>query len=169
MFKNGLEPVTESGIIFGKNQIGGVEDLLKNRMSFAFSRRVAYEIKEGASWTCEISGKRAEDGWKMDAGHRYTHDKKDPRYNDPANGMCICLEEHLKQHIDLYNEALCSDNDEYIDWAYHSVRLIARRAYIDGLRSLDHYAEVPLDIIDDRDTVIEILNDYGLNPEELIL
>ena len=167
MFNKGLEPVTDSGCIF--NKIERIEDIPQNRMSFAFSKRVAYEIKDGACWTCEISGKKAKDGWKMDAGHRYTHDKKDPRYNNPENGMCICLEEHLKQHIELYQEALCIGDEAYIDWAYHSTRLIARRCYREGLRTLDHYAESPLDIIDDRDTVVGILTDNDLNPSALIL
>lgn len=167
MFNFLKEPVTESGIT---TKIGKIEDLeFRNRMCFAFSRSVAIEIKERACWQCEVTGKRYEDGWRLDASHKYTHDRNDPRYNDPDNGICLCLEEHLKQHIELYWDSIEHGTEQYRDWAYHSLRLIARRAYIDGLRSLDHYAEFPSDIIDDRDTVVEILSENGLDPKQLLI
>jgi hypothetical protein len=167
MFNFLKEPVTESGI---KMRLDNMENEdFRNNMHFAFGRQVAIEIKEKAGWQCEVTGKRYEDGWKLDASHKYTHDKRNPRYNDPDNGICLCLEEHLKQHIELYWDAIENGTDEYMDWAFHSVRLIARRCYREGLRTLDHYAEVPSDIVDDRDVVVEILLEGGLDAKEIII
>ena len=166
MIKFELEPVTDSGHIKKFES----QKLSTEQFSFAFGKATAVEIKNRANWICEVSGRRYEDGWKMDASHRYTHDKNDPKYNDPDNGICLSLPEHLKQHIDIYKDSLLNGyTQDYKDWARASVQLIARRSYRDGLRTLDHYAAVPLDIIDDRDLVIEILTDNDLDPAEFIL
>lgn len=161
-----LEPVTEEGLILNGHNFEQEDSRLEERMSKAFSKKVAYGIKRNADWRCEVSGREMGDGWKCDAAHRYTHDKRDPRYNDPKNGICLSILEHLKQHIGIYFDALENGSQEYIDWAKASLRLISKRAYSQGLRTLGHYQEVPLDITDDRDAVIETLYEHGVKTPE---
>jgi len=140
-----------------------VPEINEQVSQFAFSPMVAKEVKNKAGWTCEKTGRRASDGWRMEACHD-NHDKNNPYYNNEVNGRCFCLSAHLEQHVRILQTC-----PEYMrSWADVSVHLIAKRAYSKGLRYEKHYYENPLDIIDDRDEVVAILMELGLDPEEYI-
>ena len=153
-----LEPVTPSGF-----NMPIPEEQSEYVTQFAFSRDVAQNIKRQADWTCEETGKKAADGWRLEAAHD-CHNKHYPYYNNEVNGKCLCIASHLKQHIKILET--CPAHMK--GWAKASIKLIAKRAFTEGLRYSKHYFEYPLDIIDDRDEVVNILVDGGLDPEEYI-
>jgi len=154
-----LEPVTPSGF-----NMPIPEEQSEYVTQFAFSRDIAREVKDRADWECEETGRKASDGWRMEACHK-NHDKNYPYYNHPDNGNCLCLLAHLEDHITLLERT----KPHKRKWAYRSVQLIAKRAYFDGQRTQEHYFNNPLDIIDDREEIVEMLSNYGLKPEEFIL
>ena len=159
-----LEPETVGGFELG---IVKREEVNESVSEFAFNSRVAYEIKENNNWMCEITGRKKSDGWRLDASH-INHDKNNPYYNNTRNGECLCLTEHLKFHIGIYQDYLNNGTEDQIAWAVCSLRLISKRAYSRGLRTDEHYQDKPLDIIDDRDEVVEVLKDAELNPTAFI-
>ena len=79
---------------------------------FAFSRDVAREIKDNADWECEETGRKASDGWKMEACHK-NHDKNYPYYNS------------LKTFLSVYNKVVLYILQERYNQAY----LISRSGY----------------------------------------
>ena len=158
-----LEPVTDTGLILNGQNIDH-EEIRENISEFAFSASIARQIKERVGWECEETGRKAEDGWRLEAAHD-CHERNNPYYNNPCNGRCLCISAHLQQHIKILETA----PDHREEWAYRSVQLIAKRAYSKGLRTEEHYFDKPLDIIDDRDEVVDILRSNNLEPEEFIL
>jgi len=73
--------------------VGGIY-LLSN---LAFSKKSAREIGKRAGWKSEISGKSFWDGWVLHMAHK-NHDKSSPLYDDPSQGVCVTVEEHLEMH-----------------------------------------------------------------------
>ena len=63
----------------------------------AFSIESRKEIGKRDNWTCQVCGKKFQDGWLVDAAH-YDHDKTKENYNNPKNGRILCLDDHLKEH-----------------------------------------------------------------------
>lgn len=119
-----------------------------------FSYESRKEIGAREKWTCEDCGRRFQDGFMVDASHN-CHDR-DENYDNPDNGCIQCLHCHLVRHIEIMQ-------DEESDWSVQSVRLIAMRAYNNGLHTYNYSTEETL--VNDRNEVIELLESYGLDTD----
>jgi hypothetical protein len=64
----------------------------------AFSPASRRKIGERDNWTCQVTGKRFQDGWVVHMAHK-NHDKSRADYDDPDNGITLAVEAHLAQHI----------------------------------------------------------------------
>lgn len=132
---------------------------------FAFPREIAVQIKEDNQWKCSCGRgmNRADGGYLVDASH-LDHDKRNPYYAHPSNGLCECLLCHTQRHIDLLKEA---DDDSY-DWAFYSVQSIARRIWDRGLHSKSYRFSKNIDIDDDRVELVELCNNNDIDLFELL-
>lgn len=119
-----------------------------------FSLESRKEIGKRERWTCCQCGRSFHEGWMVDASH-IDHEHNDS-YDDPNNGEIRCLICHLEYHIDLMQQL---DNN----WSIQSVRLIASRAYQNGLHTYKETTEETL--CDDRNEVVTILQNYGLDTD----
>jgi hypothetical protein len=70
----------------------------------AFSPASRRKILQRDGWQCQVTGKKASDGWMLHAAHK-NHDKSLSNYDDPANGITLSVEAHLAMHIAARNQA----------------------------------------------------------------
>ena len=100
--------------------------------AYAFVPRVAKEIKDRDGWTCQITGQKASDGFRMEASHI-----TDGEYNtDPNNGVCLSLMGHFIDHV---NKLKATNNMQLQNYHYASCKLIIQRALGLGLRYPSYY------------------------------
>jgi hypothetical protein len=125
-----------------------------------FSPEIRREIGRRDKWTCTSCGNQFKDGWMVEASH-FNHDKKSGDYDDPDNGTIECKQCHLKRHIELMLEL---DNP----WSIKSARLQAMSCFRNGFRTHKHYESFPEDLQEDQFRVVEILEEYGLDPDYFI-
>lgn len=64
--------------------------------SNAFSRAVRRQIWDRAGGVSELSGRS---DWPRECAH-YDHDRDNPDYNNPDNGILLLRNEHYMQHVD---------------------------------------------------------------------
>jgi hypothetical protein len=129
---------------------------------FAFHPSVAREIKERDRYKC-LCGNSRKEGYKLHASHK-DHDKNNPYYNNPDNGTCLCVECHLREHIHLLQEA--SDDD--INWAWHSVRLLAQGVWDDSFHTRGYRFKYGDTLEDDRQHLVGVFDSYDLDVFEFI-
>jgi hypothetical protein len=80
----------------------------------AFSRRSKEAIKR-RDQVCVICGSTEH----LEAAH-LDHDRQNPRYDDPSNGVLLCTEHHLKDHINRHGRnGLTREANE---WAIESLK-----------------------------------------------
>ncbi len=60
----------------------------------AFSLKIRDIIKKRDGYKCRFCGSTEH----IECGH-IDHNKNNPRYNDASNGFTVCVEDHLKDHI----------------------------------------------------------------------
>lgn len=60
----------------------------------AFTRPVRQQIIERDGGKCVICGSTSH----LEAAH-IDHNKANPRYNDTSNGRVLCVDDHLKDHV----------------------------------------------------------------------
>lgn len=85
--------------------------------TLAFSPDVRQKMFARDQGECQECGKRFRDGWLLDCAH-FDHDHASSNYNSVDNGRVLCLEDHLKDHLE------AGDTD--------AVRLIQRRIQESG-------------------------------------
>jgi len=139
--------------------------ILSQKVVPAFSKAQAVEIGKRDRWRCQIIGckNRFQDGFLVDIAHIV--DGKIDFHGDNSslqNGKTLCLIHHLDQH--LYELHL--DNNS--SFKFQSVRLIAQRAYRNGLMTARYYQSHPTQIIEDRDKIVELISSYGFNPSDFL-
>lgn len=135
---------------------------LEGPMEFAFHSRTAKFIKERDNWTC-LCGEGRKEGLRVQAAHK-DHDKKNPYYYHPDNGITLCMECHLREHIGLLNEA---DYDSF-DWAWHSVRLLAQDVWKNSFHTLHYRFNNPEILEDDRMKLAEVFDNNDLDVFDFI-
>lgn len=143
--------------------------LLVVPVAMAFSRAVAIEIGRRDHWTCQMTGKRFQDGILVDASHR-DHNRKSGYYDEARNGEILSRTAHLEQHI-----RYMIGFGKAVDRA--AVELLAQRnwGYIDekgnikeGLHTYLIYNANPDVLIKDRQEILDLFKRYRLNPAEFI-
>ena len=125
----------------------------------AFSSGVRKEIGRRDNWTCQVTGRKAKDGWLLDAAH-YNH-TRGRNYNTPGNGRMLCRSAHLQEHIGAMQADPTPHN-------VSSVHLIANRCYVQGLRKPGKYRLQPWLRYKDRQETIAIIQQAGLDPRDFI-
>lgn len=126
----------------------------------AFGKRSARVIGERDNWTCQNSGRRFQDGWLVHIAHY--HDRTEtgrPDYDNPENGRVLTIEEHLREHIERFQEGLEPAN---------AFRLIANTAYKGGLHTRRFYVTHPWVREIDRETVLQVLEWYDIDPDQIL-
>lgn len=131
-------------------------------VEFAFHPSVAREIKERDKYTC-LCGQGRRDGVRLHAAHK-DHDRNNPYYNNPENGTCLCVECHLREHISLLLKA--DDND--INWAWHSVRLLAQGVWDDSFHTRGWRFKHGDTLEADRGKLERVFDNYELDVFEFI-
>lgn len=151
------EPVTNSGMKLP------IPERSENSFTmFAFHPSVAKEIKERDNYTC-LCGYSKRDGFKLHASHK-NHDKNNPYYNHIDNGTTLCVECHLREHIALLQKA----DDYNVNWAWHSVRLLAQNVWDDSFHTKGWRFKHKDTLEEDREKVVKIFDDYELDVFEFI-
>ena len=74
---------------------------------------------------------------------------------NPENGRILCVQDHLKEHVEMFLEDPTPYNQG-------SLNLIASLAYREGYHTRAYYANHPEQRLADRDQVIQDLADYGI-------
>lgn len=146
-------------------QLGGIPERAEKdtAMQFAFHSRVARSIKERDNWEC-LCGEGRREGLKVQAAHK-DHDRRNPYYNNPDNGTTLCVECHLREHIMLLEEA---DYDT-IDWAWHSVRLLAQSVWNTSFHTRGYLHRNGNGTIEhDREKLVKVFEDNDLDLFEFI-
>lgn len=151
------EPVTNSGL-----KLPVPERSERSLTTFAFHPSVAKEIKERDNYTC-LCGFGRKEGFKLHASHK-DHDRRNPYYNNPENGTTLCVECHLREHIHL----LLESDDDNINWAWHSVRLLAQGVWEDSFHTRGYRFRHGDTLEEDRGHLEEVFDSYELNVFEFI-
>jgi hypothetical protein len=151
------EPVTNSGI-----ELPVPDRIDKHFTEFAFHPSVAREIKERDNYTC-LCGQGKKEGLKLHASHK-DHNKNNPYYNNPENGTTLCIECHLREHIYLLQKA----NEDDVNWAWHSVRLLAQGVWDDSFHTKGYRYLHGDTLEEDREKLVNIFDGYELNLFEFV-
>lgn len=96
----------------------------------------------------------------VEASH-LEHSKDCGYYDEVHNGVIECRECHLKRHIEILLEK--DDN-----WSLSAVRLQVSNCYRSGLKTFKYYEQHPEELEEDRYRVVQILEYYGLNPDDFV-
>ena len=112
----------------------------------AFTTEVRKFIGKRDKWTCQNCGRRFRDGWMVQAAH-YNHDRQSVEYNNPDNGRILCLECHLREHLE--------KND------IRSAQLIARHIWNNGFHTTSWTGRRRTNIDRDREKLVSILDEYA--------
>lgn len=134
----------------------------EGRMELAFHSRVAKHIKERDNWTC-LCGEGRKEGLKVQAAHK-DHRRNNPYYNNPENGTTLCVECHLREHIHLLQTA----NDEDLNWAWHSVRLLAQSVWDDSFHTRGWRFKHGDTLEEDRQHLERVFDSYDIDVFEFI-
>jgi CDGSH-type Zn-finger protein len=126
----------------------------------AFSGHSATVIKERDNYTCRC-GRSQHKGYYVDASHQ-NHDKKDPYYNNPDNGITECVVHHLAHHLQILQDIQSGESNLNEAWAKCSVGLIARRIWKEGIRT-----DRPV-TFEDRQEVNRVFEHYGAEISDYI-
>ncbi len=122
--------------LFNPETVNGMpipeRDLTPNHME-AFSNGVANEIKDRDKHTCRC-GRSLHDGWYIDASH-LDHDKKNPYYNHPDNGVTSCKIHHLERHLQILKDIWMGNSQINEHWANSAIRLLVGGMWYHGLNS----------------------------------
>ena len=151
------KPVTTTGI-----PLPIPEEQNEHFMPFAFHPKVAREIKERDNWTCLCKEGR-KDGLKLHASHK-DHSRNNPYYNHIDNGTTLCLECHLREHIHLLQKA----DMETVDWAWHSVRLLAQEIWYDSFHTKGYQFKNKDTLSEDRKHLEEVFFSYDMDVFDFI-
>lgn len=124
----------------------------------AFSKKTRKEIYYRDNGTCQVCGKKFQDGWMLHASH-FDHDWNSPYYDDPDNGQMECIKCHLfVEHIPQW-----IDNPRTT-----SAHKLATLAYWNGYHTDRYYAEHPEQLELDRIDLVESMEKIGIDPRDLI-
>ena len=121
-----------------------------------FSPDVRTEIGIRDNFTCDC-GRSYQKGWVIEMAH-YDHNRNE-HYNEPENGRSSCRACHLRESIGHMLD----------DEPHHGlgvVKMQVMRCYKEGLHL--RKKKNAWTLRKDRTEVIEILNSYGLNPDEFL-
>jgi hypothetical protein len=152
-------PITEDGF-----RLPIPERTETSKYEFAFHSRVARQIKERDDWKC-LCGEGKKEGLRVQAAH-LDHNRRNPYYNNECNGRCLCMECHLREHISLLEEASYDD----VDWAWHSVRLMAQDIWKSSFHTKGYIHKKGKEqvIEEDRGKLVKIFDDNDLDLFEFI-
>lgn len=104
---------------------GGIASLALTLSAFSPSSREV--IKNRAGGKSELSGLGTEDGHIMHAAH-LNHDKTNPNYDDPRNGVYLTVTEHYQQHLDARGKAReIGLNEHANEWAINKLSITPAR------------------------------------------
>jgi len=132
--------------------------ILATRIVPAFTKAQAIEIGKRDKWRCQTVGckKRFQDGWLVEMAHSMG---KHGDNSDIRNGRTMCALHHLDEHLfDVYSG----------DGNFGILRVMCKRIYSSGLHTQRYYQTHPTQIIEDRDDIIELIRQYGFNPDDLL-
>jgi len=124
-----------------------------------FSYESRQEIGKNEKWQCAC-GRNFASGYMVHASH-YDHDRDSGYYDNPENGCIQCVMCHLRTHIELMLE---DDNA----WSFNSTRLLAMGIWRDGIHTRAYYRGNPEQILEDREELLAIFDEYGLPVETFV-
>lgn len=105
----------------------------------AFGWKSRKKIKERDNRTCQETGRKASDGWRLDAAH-YDHTHGDG-YDNPDNGRLLCVIEHLKEHEQIYQDTRGTNRESWARGALQALsnRIGSRGTHVSGTMSREDY------------------------------
>lgn len=122
--------------------------------NYAFTRGIRRKIYERDGGACQISGKRFDEGFLLDAAH-VDHDKTSHYYNTVDNGQMEGVREHL--FLDHFPRFYCDES--FNNW--QAVVLLVRRCWRNGYHTEAYYEKQPHALDMDRMDLIVSLERNG--------